>query len=45
MSAFTDATLQQVKRQLELRNELYKQFVRKYGSTSWEEVAYNVKTG
>lgn len=45
MSAFTDATLQQVKRQLELRNELYKKFVRKYGSTSWEEVAYNVKTG
>ena len=41
----TDKTLQDIKNVLIARNEIYKDFVKKYQKTTWDEVAYNVKTG
>ena len=45
MSAFKDETLQRINQQLALRNELYKQFVRKYQATTWDIIQTQVKTG
>lgn len=45
MALITDATLQGIAQQLQLRNELYKGFVRKYGATTWDAVQLNVKSG
>ena len=41
----TEATMQEIKTVLAARNEIYRQFVQKYKKTTWDEVAYEVKTG
>lgn len=45
MSAFTDETLQLINHELQLRNELYKEFARKYQANTWDNIQRQVKTG
>lgn len=45
VTPITEATMQRIKTVLEGRNEIYKQFVQKYKKTTWDEVAYQVKSG
>ena len=45
MSAFSDATLQLINRELQLRNDLYKEFARKYQANTWDNIQRQVKTG
>lgn len=40
-----ESTMQGIKNALLARNEIYRQFVQKYKKTTWDEVAYEVKTG
>ena len=46
MSApITETTLQAIRDNVLARNEIYRKFAQKYQKTTWDEVAYNVKTG
>ena len=45
VTPITEATMQQIKTVLLARNEIYKQFVQRYKKTTWDEIAYEVKTG
>ena len=46
MSApITETTLQAIRDNVLARNEIYRKFAQKYQKTTWDEVAYKVKTG
>lgn len=45
MSAFSDATLQLINQQLQLRNNILREFAVKYKKTTWDDVQEQVKTG
>ena len=46
MSApITETTLQAIRDNVLARNEIYRKFAQQYQKTTWDEVAYNVKTG
>ena len=46
MSApITETTLQAIRDNVLARNEILRRFAQKYQKTTWDEVAYNVKTG
>ena len=45
MSAFSDATLQLISQQLQLRNNILREFAVKYKKTTWDDVQEQVKIG